>query len=138
MNCHGVVLDAEGRKLSKKLRNYPDPEEVMETIGSDALRWYLMSSPILRGGDLKIAEDGSGITDMVRLVLNPIWNAFHFFTLYANADGYQATFRTDATGELDRYLLAKTRTLVDAVTERAWTPTTSPAPATRSPPTSTR
>jgi len=117
VNCHGVVLDAEGRKLSKKLRNYPDPEEVMEEIGSDALRWYLMSSPILRGGDLKIAEDGSGITDMVRLVLNPIWNAFHFFTLYANADGYQAQFRTDASGELDRYLLAKTRTLVDAATE---------------------
>ncbi|HWJ97735.1 MAG TPA: class I tRNA ligase family protein, partial [Acidimicrobiales bacterium] len=116
VNCHGVVLDAEGRKLSKKLRNYPDPEEVMEEIGSDALRWYLMSSPILRGGDLKIAEDGSGITDMVRLVLNPIWNAFHFFTLYANADGYRAQFRTDATGELDRYLLAKTRTLVEAVT----------------------
>ena len=116
VNCHGVVLDAEGRKLSKKLRNYPDPEEVMETIGSDPLRWYLMSSPILRGGDLKIAEDGSGITDMVRLVLNPIWNAFHFFTLYANADGYRATFRTDATGVLDRYLLAKTRSLTEAVT----------------------
>ena len=114
--CHGVVLDAEGRKLSKKLRNYPDPEEVMETIGSDALRWYLMSSPILRGGDLKIATDGSGIADVVRLVLNPIWNAFHFFTLYANADGHRATFRTDATGELDRYLLAKTRELLDAVT----------------------
>jgi isoleucyl-tRNA synthetase len=114
--CHGVVLDAEGRKLSKKLRNYPDPEEVMETIGSDALRWYLMSSPILRGGDLKIAADGSGIADVVRLVLNPIWNAFHFFTLYANADGYQARLRTDAPGELDRYLLAKTRELVDEVT----------------------
>ena len=116
VNCHGVVLDAEGRKLSKKLRNYPDPEEVMESIGSDALRWYLMSSPILRGGDLKIAEDGSGITDMVRLVLNPIWNAFHFLTLYANAEGYRATFRTDATGVLDRYVLAKTRSLVEAVT----------------------
>ena len=116
VSCHGVVLDAEGRKLSKKLRNYPDPEEVMETIGSDALRWYLMSSPILRGGDLKIAADGSGIADTVRLVLNPIWNAFHFFTLYANADGYQARWRADATGDLDRYLLAKTRQLVDAVT----------------------
>jgi isoleucyl-tRNA synthetase len=89
----------------------------METIGSDALRWYLMASPILRGGDLRIATDGSGISDVVRLVLNPIWNAFHFFTLYANADGYRARFRTDATGDLDRYLLAKTRTLVDAVTD---------------------
>jgi isoleucyl-tRNA synthetase len=54
----------------------------------------------------------------VRTVLNPIWNAFHFFTLYANVEGYQATFRTDATDTLDRYLLAKTRTLVEAVTAR--------------------
>jgi len=116
--CHGVVLDHEGRKLSKKLRNYPDPEEVFETIGSDPLRWYLMSSPILRGGDLRIAADGSGISDVVRLVVNPIWNAYSFFCRYANADGHRATFRTDATSVLDRYVLAKTRELVEAVTER--------------------
>jgi len=114
--CHGVVLDHEGRKLSKKLRNYPDPQEVMETVGSDALRWYLMASPILRGGDLRIATDASEISDVVRLVINPIWNAYAFFTLYANADGYAATERSDATGLLDRYVLAKTRELVDAVT----------------------
>jgi len=115
--CHGVVLDAEGRKLSKKLRNYPDPEEVMETIGSDPLRWYLMSSPILRGGDLRIAQDGAGIADVVRLVVNPIWNATAFFGRYANIDGYAATERTDATAVLDRYVLAKTHDLVARVTE---------------------
>jgi isoleucyl-tRNA synthetase len=116
--CHGVVLDHEGRKLSKKLRNYPDPEEVMDTLGSDALRWYLMASPILRGGDLRIATDASDISEVVRLVINPIWNAYSFFTLYANADGARATRRTDATGLLDRYVLAKTRELVAATTER--------------------
>ncbi|CAN5864602.1 isoleucine--tRNA ligase [soil metagenome] len=114
--CHGNVLAADGKKLSKRLRNYPDPEEVMESIGSDALRWYLMSSPILRGGDLKIAVDGSDVSDVVRLVLNPVWNAFHFFTLYANADGYRAHLRADAPGDLDRYLLAKTRSLVETTT----------------------
>ena len=57
--CHGVVLDEDGRKLSKRLRNYPDPEDVFETIGSDALRWFLMSSPILRGLDLRIDRDGA-------------------------------------------------------------------------------
>jgi isoleucyl-tRNA synthetase len=114
--CHGVVLDHEGRKLSKKLRNYPDPQEVMETVGSDALRWYLMASPILRGGDLRIATDASEIVDVVRLVINPVWNAASFFTLYANADGRRATRRTDATGLLDRYVLAKTRQLVEQVT----------------------
>ncbi|MDY7105059.1 MAG: isoleucine--tRNA ligase [Actinomycetota bacterium] len=113
--CHGVVQDEEGRKLSKRLRNYPDPETVFETIGSDALRWYLMSSPILRGGDLRIDRDGAGISDSVRLVLNPIWNTFHFFTLYANVEGYQARRRTDSPQLLDRYILAKTRELVEEV-----------------------
>ena len=117
--CHGVVLDEDGRKLSKRLRNYPDPEEVFETIGSDALRWFLMASPILRGGDLRIDREGSGIADAVRLVLNPLWNTWHFFALYANADGYQARFRTDSPALLDRYVLAKTRQLVERVRGRA-------------------
>jgi isoleucyl-tRNA synthetase len=115
--CHGVVLDFEGRKLSKRLRNYPDPEEVFETQGADALRWYLMASPILRGGDLRIAQDGHGIGDVVRLVINPIWNAYTFFTLYANVDGVQASFRTDSSQLLDRYILAKTRALIEQVTD---------------------
>ncbi|HEX7096286.1 MAG TPA: isoleucine--tRNA ligase [Acidimicrobiales bacterium] len=116
--CHGVVLDEDGRKLSKRLRNYPDPEEVFETIGSDALRWFLMASPILRGGDLRIDREGSGISDAVRLVINPIWNAYSFFTLYANVDNYRAQYRTDSPQLLDRYVLAKTRELVDNVTAR--------------------
>ncbi len=115
--CHGVVLDNEGRKLSKKLRNYPDPLEVFETISSDALRWYLMSSPILRGLDLRIAKDGSDVREVVRQVLNPIWNAYSFFTLYANADGYEAQWRTDSTNLLDRYILAKTGQMVDQTTQ---------------------
>lgn len=116
--CHGVVLDHEGRKLSKKLRNYPDPADVFESHGSDPLRWHLMASPILRGGDLRIATDGSDFTEVVRTVINPIWNAYSFFTLYANADGYQASMRSDATGVLDRYILAKTAELVVDVTDR--------------------
>ncbi|MGB3412524.1 MAG: isoleucine--tRNA ligase [Microthrixaceae bacterium] len=116
--CHGVVLDSEGRKLSKKLRNYPDPSDVFESHGSDALRWHLMSSPILRGGDLRIATDASDFTEVIRLVINPIWNAYSFFTLYANADGYRAKYRTDAEGLLDRYILAKTSDLIESVTEK--------------------
>ncbi len=116
--CHGVVLDAEGLKLSKKLRNYPDPLEIFETLGSDALRWYLMSSPILRGLDLRIDRDGSDVRDVVRQVLNPIWSAYRVFTLYANADDYRASWRTDSSNLLDRYILAKTHDLVDAATEQ--------------------
>jgi isoleucyl-tRNA synthetase len=111
--CHGVVLDEDGRKLSKRLRNYPDPEEVFEKTGSDALRWFLMSSPILRGLDLRIERDGAGFVEVVRQVLNPIWNAYSFFTLYANVDGYRAQRRADSPELLDRYILAKTRIMVE-------------------------
>jgi isoleucyl-tRNA synthetase len=116
--CHGVVLDSEGLKLSKKLRNYPDPLEIFETLGSDALRWYLMSSPILRGLDLRIEKDGADVRDVVRQVLNPIWSTYRVFTLYANADGYRATWRTDSQNLLDRYILAKCHDLVVTTTQQ--------------------
>ncbi len=110
--CHGVVLDNEGRKLSKKLKNYPDPLEIFDQYGSDALRWFLMSSPILRGQDLRISQDGTEVRDVVRQILNPIWSTFSFFTLYANAEAYSASERTDSTNLLDRYILAKAHELV--------------------------
>ena len=117
-NCiaHGVLLGDDGLKLSKSLKNYPDPTEVFDTFGSDAMRWALLSSPVLRGGDLMVSR--KNMTEAVRSVLNPIWNAYGFFTLYANTDGYRATFRTDAPGVLDRYILAKTRQLVEDVEAR--------------------
>jgi isoleucyl-tRNA synthetase len=116
--CHGVVLDENGDKLSKSLRNYPDPEELFAKVGADALRWFLMSSPILRGGDLQIQKDGRQIHEVVRLVLNPIWNAYYFFTLYANTDRVRARRRGDQTAVLDRYALAKTRAMVEDVQRR--------------------
>jgi len=114
--CHGVVLDQEGQKLSKRLKNYPSPQDVFATHGADALRWYLCSSPILRGGDLEIDKDGKAIAEVVRLVIHPIWNAYSFFCLYANADGIRAKVRADAEGVLDRYILAKLRTTLERVT----------------------
>ena len=80
---HGIVLGSDGQKMSKSLRNYPDVSEVLDRDGSDAMRWFLMSSPILRGGNLMVTEQG--IRDGVRQVLLPLWNVWHFFTLYTNA-----------------------------------------------------
>jgi isoleucyl-tRNA synthetase len=97
------------------MRNYPSPEEVFSTYGADALRWFLCSSPILRGADLQIDREGHVIREIVRLVLRPIWNAYYFFCLYANADGVRAKLRSDASGVLDRYVLAKTGDLVRGV-----------------------
>ena len=114
--CHGILLDAKGRKLSKKLRNFTEPEEIFATKGADALRWYLMASPIVRGGDPRLND--SAIDDVLRQVIIPIWNAYYFFALYANADGVQAKPRASSEELLDRYILAKTRLLTEAVTGR--------------------
>jgi isoleucyl-tRNA synthetase len=112
---HGILLGADGRKMSKSLRNYPDVYEMFDLHGSDAVRWAFMSSPVLRGGDAIVSEPV--IRDAVRQALNPLWNVWYFFTLYANADGYQASRRTDSAHLLDRYALAKLRVLVAQVTE---------------------
>ncbi|WP_117214984.1 isoleucine--tRNA ligase [Allorhizocola rhizosphaerae] len=111
---HGTLLGEDGRKMSKSLRNYPDVYEMFDRYGADAMRWMLMSSPVLRGGDNPVSE--AAIRDAVRHVLLPMWNVYYFFTLYANASGYRAKERSDSGHVLDRYVLAKTRELVETVT----------------------
>jgi isoleucyl-tRNA synthetase len=112
VSCHGIVLGSDGQKMSKSLRNYPDVSEVFHRDGSDAMRWFLMSSSVLRGGNLVVTEEG--IRAGVREFLLPVWNAWYFFATYANASGagYEARWRTDSTDVLDRYILALTGDLV--------------------------
>jgi isoleucyl-tRNA synthetase len=116
---HGIVLGSDGQKMSKSLRNYPDVSEVFDRDGADAMRWFLMSSSVIRGGNLVVTEEA--IREGTRQFLLPLWSTYYFFTLYANAstaEGYTATWRTDSSNVLDRYLLAKTRQLiVDVTTE---------------------
>ncbi len=113
---HGIVLGSDGQKMSKSLRNYPDVREVFDRDGADAMRWFLMSSPILRGGNLIVTE--RNIREGVRQVLIPLWNCWYFFALYANAAGYTARRRTDSADPLDRYLLAKCQQYVAAMTDQ--------------------
>ena len=108
---HGIVLGNDGQKMSKSLRNYPDVTEVFDRDGSDAMRWFLMASPILRGGNLIVTEQG--IREGVRQVQLPIWNAYTFLALYAPKKG---TWRTNSTHVLDRYILAKLAQLRDDLT----------------------
>ena len=112
---HGIVLGSDGNKMSKSLRNYPDVSEVFDRDGADAMRWFLMSSPILRGGNLVVTEQG--IRDSVRQVMIPLWNSWYFFQLYANAAGIEGTRRTDSADPLDRYVLAKLNDYVAEMTE---------------------
>jgi isoleucyl-tRNA synthetase len=112
--AHGIVQGDDGRKMSKRLGNYPEPDMVFDTWGSDAMRWFLLSSAVLRGQDLIV--HAKGFEEVRRQVLNRFWNSWYFLALYANVDGMGGTFRTDAQGVLDRYILAKTAALVDDVT----------------------
>ena len=112
--AHGVVLGEDGRKLSKRLKNYPDPEDVFAREGADAMRWYFCSSAVLRGQDVVVSE--RAFAEPVRQVLNPIWNCWYFLSLYGRSDEITGRLRTDQTGLLDRYLLAKTRVLTEKVT----------------------
>ncbi len=114
---HGTVLSTDGLKMSKSLRNYPDPMEVFDSHGADAMRWYLLSSPILRGNDFSVTA--TGLRDTARQVLLPLWNAWYFLTLYANVAGHHGRVRdVDArsTHVLDRYVLAKARQLTVEMT----------------------
>ncbi len=110
--AHGIVLGDDGLKMSKSKGNYPDVKEVFDRDGSDAMRWFLMSSPILRGGNLIVTEQG--IREGVRQALLPMWNAWSFLQLYADTPGQ---WRTDSTHVLDRYVLAKLSATRDALTD---------------------
>ncbi len=114
--CHGTVLGDDGLKMSKSTGNFEDVSDTFETYGADAVRWLMMSSSVLRGGNMVVSEDG--IRDVVRHTLLPLWNTWYFFALYANSagdSGYDAGSRVASGDVLDQYLLAKTRDLVTGV-----------------------
>ncbi len=116
--CHGTILDEKSQKLSKRLKNYADPLEIFSTQGSDAMRFYMISQPVMRGQELRIDKDGKAIRDTLRLSIKPLINAFNFFCLYANADGVKAkriTVGRDFENVLDRYALAKLKSAISKI-----------------------
>ena len=119
-NCigTGLVFDDQKRKLSKKLQNYAEPNEIFNAYGSDAFRWFLLSSPLLKGENAYISKTGEEIQKASREALIPLWNAYHFFTIYANADGIQAKEISKQTSFiLDQYILSKLNGLIAEMTE---------------------
>ncbi|MDR1394248.1 MAG: isoleucine--tRNA ligase [Bifidobacteriaceae bacterium] len=120
---HGIVLGDDGLKMSKSKGNFPDVRMVFERDGADAMRWFLMSGAILRGGNLVVTDEA--IRDAVRQALLPLWNTWSFFGLYANAANAGAGLTArhvrvdelDGLVPLDRYILARTRQLVRDVTD---------------------
>ena len=115
--CSGFVFDEKGQKLSKKLKNYSEPTEFFDKYGSDALRWIMLSSPALRGETIRLSKEGTEIAVSSRKAQIPYYNAYHFFTLYANADGIKAEYSTSSDEIMDRYILSK----LDELKEKAKT-----------------
>lgn len=108
---NGLVLAEDGKKMSKRLKNYPDPTEIIEKYGADALRLYLINSPVVRAENLRFSEQG--VCQISRDILIPLWNAYSFFVTYANVDGFHEPVMTvpDSANELDRWILSSMETL---------------------------
>jgi isoleucyl-tRNA synthetase len=111
---NGMVLAADGKKMSKRLRNYTPPDELIETFGADALRLFLINSGLVKAEELRFSDEG--VKDMVRRALLPWYNSFKFFSTYAQVDGFKAPSKLVASDNiLDRYLLSKLQTLIKNV-----------------------
>lgn len=116
-NCvvSGLILAEDGRKMSKSLRNYPAPETLFDQFGADALRAYLLDSPVLRAEPIRFSNDG--VRQVVRTVLLPLWNTHSFFTTYAVADDLTLADLELAPApgdrpEIDRWILSVLQSLV--------------------------
>ncbi|MBQ6925692.1 MAG: isoleucine--tRNA ligase, partial [Kiritimatiellae bacterium] len=114
---NGLVLAEDGKKMSKRLKNYPDPVEVLEKYGADALRLYMIASPVVRAENLRFSENG--VKQILKDLFIPWWNAYAFFVTYANVDGvHEDRVRVpDSPNELDRWIVSSLETLVADVTD---------------------
>ena len=116
---NGLILARDGKKMSKSLKNYPDPNEILDAFGADALRAYLIDSPVVRAEELRFEE--AGLKEIVRTVVLPYWNVLSFFTTYANLDGYDPrSWQADPVSEradIDRWVLSVLQSLVRDVNQ---------------------
>jgi isoleucyl-tRNA synthetase len=104
--AHGVLLGEDGRKMSKRLRNYPEPTEIVGQFGADALRLYLMNHPVIDGGDSRF--DRRGVAEMMRRFVIPVWNAFSFLTRYADIENWRPSeVERPSEIELDRWIRSR-------------------------------
>ncbi len=114
---NGMVLAADGKKMSKRLRNYTPPDELIETFGADALRLFLINSGLVKAEELRFTDEG--VKDMVRRALLPWFNSFKFFSTYASVDGWKVDTKASpglvSDNILDQWVLSKLQTLIKNV-----------------------
>ncbi len=114
---NGLVLAEDGKKMSKRLKNYPDPNLMLDTYGADAIRLYMIYSPVVKAESLKFSENG--VKQLMRDLLIPWWNAYSFFVTYANVDGFhdKEVVYPESVNVLDKWIVSSMETLIHDVTE---------------------
>ena len=116
-NCivSGIVLAADGRKMSKSLKNYTDPAQLLNVYGADALRVFLVHSALLKAEDLRFTDDG--VKDVLKSIILPMWNAYSFFVTYANIDRIEpGCVPENPSNPLDKWILSEAESLVEKCT----------------------
>ena len=113
---NGLVLAEDGKKMSKRLKNYPDPNLMLDTYGADAIRLYMIYSPVVKAESLKFSENG--VKQILRDLLIPWWNAYSFFVTYANVDRFHdaEVVYPESANVLDRWIVSSMETLIADVT----------------------
>ena len=113
---NGLILAEDGKKMSKRLKNYPDPHHMLDTYGADAIRLYMIYSPVVKAESLKFSE--SGVRQLMRDLLIPWWNAYSFFVTYANVDGFhdKEVVYPESDNVLDKWIVSSMETLIADVT----------------------
>ena len=113
---NGLVLAEDGKKMSKRLKNYPDPNLMLDTYGADAIRLYMIYSPVVKAESLKFSENG--VKQILRDLLIPWWNAYSFFVTYTNVDRFHdaEVVYPESANVLDRWIVSSMETLIADVT----------------------
>ncbi len=112
---NGTILAESGQKMSKKLRNYPDPMEIVDKYGADAMRFYLMASPSVKAEDFRFSE--KGVDEVVKKVILTLWNSYSFFVTYAEVDGFEPTGKLNLEHSMDYWIISELNQLVADVTD---------------------
>ncbi len=115
VSANGMVVDENKKKFSKSLRNFVDPSEQIEQYGADAVRLYVLGSNFMKAEPVPVDKEGKVFAESTKTIQTPLWNAYHFFTLYANAGNVVAHEMQNPTNVLDKYILAELNELIDVV-----------------------
>jgi len=117
VSANGMALDEQKRKFSKSLHNYSDPTDTFEKYGADAIRLFIQGSNFMKAEPICMDKEGTVFNDTIKTILTPLWNAYHFFTLYANASNITVSREPSLENALDKYIVSELNDLINTTTK---------------------